>query len=158
MTQLTLKTPGESTHGSISAAGLVATALTVSAVGTAEGSIPQVHKPCVTPFEAEMIGRMWHGWTTSENADVYENLLKSEIFPGIASKNVQGYRGIQLFRRPVGEEIEFVTIMWFESWEAVKRFAGENYEYAYVPPRARAVLARFDERSQHYEIREQLAY
>jgi hypothetical protein len=43
-----------------------------------------------------MVSRIWHGWTTPENADAYENLLKTEIFPGIASKNVSGYRGIQL--------------------------------------------------------------
>ena len=105
-----------------------------------------------------MIGRIWHGWTTTDNADIYENLLKTEIFPGIAAKGVQGYRSIQLFRRPLGKEVEFATIMWFESWEAVKQFAGENYEHAYVPPKARDVLARFDERSQHYEIREKLDY
>jgi heme-degrading monooxygenase HmoA len=109
-------------------------------------------------MEKEMIGRIWHGWTKPENADVYEKLLKTEIFPGIASKKVQGYRGIQLFRRPSDDEIEFITIMWFESWEAVKQFAGEDYERAYVPPKAREVLARFDESSQHYEIREKLDY
>jgi heme-degrading monooxygenase HmoA len=106
-----------------------------------------------------VIGRIWHGWTRSENADEYERLLKEEIFPSIASKNVPGYRGIQLFRRPVDDgEVEFVTIMWFDSWEAVRRFSGEDYERAYVPPKAREVLARFDERSQHYEIKERLDY
>jgi hypothetical protein len=105
-----------------------------------------------------MIGRIWHGWTTPENADIYENLLTTEIFPGIASKKVSGYRGIQLFWRPLDREIEFMTIMWFESWEAVKQFAGEDYEKAYVPSKARKVLSRFDERSQHYEIRERLTY
>ena len=105
-----------------------------------------------------MIGRIWHGWTKPENAGVYENLLKTKIFPGIASKKVQGYRGIQLFRCPSDVEVEFITIMWFESWEAVKQFAGEDYERAYVPPKAREVLSRFDESSQHYEIREKLDY
>jgi heme-degrading monooxygenase HmoA len=105
-----------------------------------------------------MIGRIWHGWTAPENADRYENLLKTEIFPGIAGKNVPGYRGIQLFRRPLDDEVEFITIMWFDSWDSVRQFAGEDYERAYVPPKARAVLSRFDERSQHYEIREQILY
>jgi heme-degrading monooxygenase HmoA len=105
-----------------------------------------------------VIGRIWHGWTKPENADRYERLLKEEIFPGIADKKVPGYKGIQLLRSPLDEEVEFVTIMWFDSWEAVKRFAGENYERAYVPQKAREVLARFDERSQHYEIRERLDY
>ncbi|HSR32884.1 MAG TPA: antibiotic biosynthesis monooxygenase [Anaerolineae bacterium] len=105
-----------------------------------------------------MIARIWHGWTTLDNADAYENLLKTEIFPGIAAKGVQGYRGIQLFRHPSGQEVEFLTIMWFDSWEAVKQFAGEDHERAYVPPKARAVLARFDDSSQHYEVREKLDY
>ena len=105
-----------------------------------------------------MIGRMWHGWTKPQNADRYERLLKEEIFPGIAAKKVAGYKGIQLFRRPLDNEIEFITIMWFDSWDAVRQFAGEDYERAYVPPKAREVLERFDERSQHYEIKESLEY
>ena len=105
-----------------------------------------------------MIGRIWHGWTTPENADVYENLLKTEIFPGIADKNVPGYRSIQLFRRPLKDEVEFVTILWFDSLAAVKQFAGEDYEHAYVPQKARQVLSRYDDRSQHYEIREHISY
>jgi antibiotic biosynthesis monooxygenase (ABM) superfamily enzyme len=105
-----------------------------------------------------MIARVWHGWTTPENADQYERLLREEIFPGIAAKEVEGYQGIELLRRPQGQEVEFVTIMWFDSIEAVASFAGEDYETAYVPPAARRVLARFDERSQHYELRERLGY
>jgi antibiotic biosynthesis monooxygenase (ABM) superfamily enzyme len=105
-----------------------------------------------------MIGRVWHGWTTPGNADAYERLLKEEIFPGIAAKNVDGYRGIQLLRRDVGPEVEFKTLMWFDSLDAVRRFAGDDYERAYVPPEARAVLSRFDDRSRHYEIRERLSY
>ena len=103
-----------------------------------------------------MIARIWHGWTTPENADVYENLLKTEIFPGIASKNVAGYRSIQLLRRPQATEMEFITIMVFDSLADIIQFAGENYETAYIPPKAREVLSRFDSHSQHYEIREQL--
>ncbi len=109
-------------------------------------------------YEVKMIGRIWHGWTTPENADAYEKLLKTEIFPSISAKQVNGYRGIQLFRRPIGDEVEFITIIWFESWEAVKQFAGGDYERAYVPPKAREVLKRFDERSQHYDIREKLEF
>ncbi|MGD9303699.1 MAG: hypothetical protein PVF79_05500 [Desulfobacterales bacterium] len=105
-----------------------------------------------------MIARIWHGWTSPQNADIYENLLKSEIFPGIASKNVLGYRQIQLFRRPLEDEVEFVTILWFDSWDAVRQFAGEDYEKAVVPPQAKKVLSRFDEHSLHYEIREHLTY
>lgn len=106
-----------------------------------------------------MIARIWHGWTKPENADIYEKLLQEEIFPSIAAKKVHGYKGIRLLRRNVDRiEVEFVTIMWFDSWQAVKQFAGEDYEEAVVPPKARAVLLRFDQRSFHYELREHLDY
>ncbi len=103
-----------------------------------------------------MIGRIWHGWTKPENADAYEALLKEEIFLGIQNRQIDGYRGIQLFRRDLKPEVEFITIMWFKSLEAVRTFAGEDYEMAVVPPKARALLARFDERSQHYEVRAEM--
>lgn len=105
-----------------------------------------------------MIARIWHGWTTPDNADRYEQLLREQIFPRIAAKNVAGYRRIQLLRRPLADEVEFITVMWFDSWDAVRAFAGEDYERAYVPEEAQRVLKRFDERSQHYEIRETLEY
>jgi len=98
-----------------------------------------------------MITRIWRGWTTPEQAPAYEKLLRTEIFPGIAARAIAGFRGISLGRRDIGREIEFVTIMWFDSLDAVRAFAGEQYEVAVVPPKARAVLSRFDERSAHYE-------
>jgi len=100
-----------------------------------------------------VIARVWHGWTTKANADDYEALLREEIFVGIGAREIAGYRGIELFRRTVGEEVEFVTTMRFDSIEAVREFAGDDHEVAVVPPAARALLARFDERSSHYEIR-----
>lgn len=103
-----------------------------------------------------MIGRIWHGWTTLDNADIYENLLKEEIFVGIQGRNIPGYHGINLFRRQVDEEVEFITLMWFDSIQAVREFAGEDYESAVVPPKARQVLKRFDARSQHYEMRAEM--
>ena len=100
-----------------------------------------------------MIKRIWHGWTTPANADAYERLLKTEIFPGIFAKHIPGFLDIELLRREVGEEVEFVTIMRFDSLESIRAFTGEDYETAYVPASARKVLARFDQRAQHYEIR-----
>ncbi len=99
-----------------------------------------------------MISRIWHGWTTPANADKYEAMLKEEIFVGILDRNIRGFRKIQLLRRNVGAEVEFATIMEFDTLEAVREFAGEDYEACVVPAKARAVLARFDQRSQHYEI------
>ncbi len=105
-----------------------------------------------------MIVRVWHGWTAPAAADAYEALLKTEIFPGIVAKGVAGYRGISLLRRAAGDEVEFVTIMRFDDWDAVRRFAGDDFEAAYVPAKARAVLTRFDQRSRHYALREELDY
>ena len=106
-----------------------------------------------------MVTRVWHGWTATENADKYHSILNEVVFPEIAAKNVPGYKEIQLFRRSIdNDEVEFITVMWFDSWDAVKQFAGGDMEQAYVPVQARAVLSRFDERSQHYEIIERLEY
>jgi heme-degrading monooxygenase HmoA len=99
-----------------------------------------------------MVMRYWRGWTTRENADAYEAIVSGDVLPGIAARNVAGYHGSYLLRRELEEgEVEFATIMLFDSIDAVRAFAGEDYATAYVPERARAVLARFDERSAHYE-------
>ena len=100
-----------------------------------------------------MISRIWHGWTTPDNADAYESLLREEIFTSIKARDIKGFRSIQLLRRAVADEVEFITIMEFNSLDAVRAFAGEDYEEAVVPPKARAILSRFDARSQHYEVR-----
>jgi heme-degrading monooxygenase HmoA len=102
-----------------------------------------------------MIARIWYGYTTPENADAYEALLRTEIFPGILARNIAGFRRIELLRGPVGDEVEFATVMWFDSLESVKAFAGADYETAVVLPKARAVLKRFDAHSRHYEVREE---
>jgi len=104
-----------------------------------------------------MISRIRHGWTTKANAPVYQALLKEEIFVGIGERKIPGYQGIQLLRRSLGSEVEFVTIMTFLNLDAVRQFAGEDYEVAVVPPKARALLARFDQRSEHFELVAQVA-
>lgn len=100
-----------------------------------------------------MIFRIWHGWTTPEHADSYESLLNEEISHRINGKDIPGLKSVQLLRRTVEKEIEFVTILAFESINSVRTFAGEDYEAAVVHPQARAILSRFDERVQHYEVR-----
>jgi hypothetical protein len=98
-----------------------------------------------------MITRIWHGWTTLQNAQAYEDLLRTEIFENILGRRIEGFRGIDLLRRTHPDEVEFVTIMQFDSLSAVQAFAGPDYELAVVPPAARAVLLRFDARSAHYD-------
>jgi antibiotic biosynthesis monooxygenase (ABM) superfamily enzyme len=99
-----------------------------------------------------MISRIWHGWTSLQNADAYEALLKAEILPGIQGRVIPGYRDVDLLRRNHEREAEFITVMWFDSYDAIREFAGEDYEKAVVPPKARALLSRFDDRSQHYDV------
>ena len=105
-----------------------------------------------------MIDRIWHGWTTPENADEYERLLREEILPAFADEGIDGYRGARVLRRSDGEEVEFVTVMRFDSVASVTEFAGEAYRDAHGPPAAREVLKRFDDRARHYEVREEREY
>jgi len=99
-----------------------------------------------------MIARLWRGWTTPDNADAYEALLRDEIFPWIVAKNIDGFRGIDLLRRNAGGEVEFITNMTFDSLAAIEVFAGPEHTASVVLPKARALLARFDAHSSHYEI------
>jgi heme-degrading monooxygenase HmoA len=96
-----------------------------------------------------VIARIWHGWATPGNADAYETLLRTEVLPGIS--RIAGARGAYVLRSALEDEVEFVTITLWDSLDAVRAFAGDDYEGAVVPPAARQVLSRFDERSRHYE-------
>jgi heme-degrading monooxygenase HmoA len=97
-----------------------------------------------------MIARIWHGYTTEANAEAYAAMLKAEILPDIM--NVPGFKGSYLLRRPCGEEIEFVTMMLWESLESLRAFAGLDYQRAIVPVERRKFLSRYEEHSAHYEI------
>ncbi|SRR6266511_3853795 len=96
-----------------------------------------------------MITRVWHGWTSADNANADEELLRTKILPGI--HNVEGYLGAGLLRRSVGDEVEFITLTRFDSLDAVRAFAGDDYERAVIVDEAHRLLSRFDERSAHYE-------
>ena len=99
-----------------------------------------------------MICRLWRGWTRPENADAYQRIVHHEVIPGIEARKIPGFRHIDLMKRDLGDEIEFQTLMWFDSLDAIKAFMGEDYSVSHVPPQARAVLKRFDERATHYEV------
>lgn len=99
-----------------------------------------------------MICRFWRGWTSSENAAPYEALLRGTVIPGIEARAISGFRHIDMMRRDLEGEVEFATIMWFDSLDAVKRFVGDDPEIAHVPAAARALLSRFDERVAHYQV------
>jgi heme-degrading monooxygenase HmoA len=97
-----------------------------------------------------MIARVWHGYTRREHADAYEAMLKPELLPGISK--VKGYKGSYLLRRNAGEEVEFITIILWESLDAIRAISGADYETAVIPEERRKYLARYDARASHYEI------
>ena len=99
-----------------------------------------------------MICRLWRGWTTPEDADAYERIVRTEVIPGIEARKIPGFRHIDLMRRDLDGEIEFQTLMWFDSLDAIKHFMGEDYSVSHVPPEARAVLNSFDDRASHFEV------
>ena len=104
------------------------------------------------------IKRIWHGWTTHENADTYQKLLHDEVFPGIEAKIIPGYMSIELLRRDLSDEVEFITIMTFQSLQNVIDFQGEDYARCYVPAAAQKVLKRWDQLSSHNEAIESRNY
>ncbi|MFN2540793.1 MAG: antibiotic biosynthesis monooxygenase [Chthoniobacterales bacterium] len=99
-----------------------------------------------------MIARIWHGWTRPENAKAYEQMLREEIFPSIGARNIKGYRGAELFIHEDGEEVEFVTLLRFDSMGGVKEFAGGDGSKPVIYPKAEALLTRMDQRSRHYRV------
>jgi heme-degrading monooxygenase HmoA len=99
-----------------------------------------------------MICRLWRGWTFKDKADTYERIVRAQVIPGIEARRIPGFRSIDLMRRERDHDVEFITLMWFDSLDSVKAFMGEDYEVAHVPAEAQAVLADFDKRSAHYEV------
>ena len=95
-----------------------------------------------------MITRMWRGWTAEANADAYERFLRAELFPEVAK--LPGFVGARILRRPVEGEEEFVTLVTFESLDAVRAFAGEDYETPVIEPEAQRLLSRYEDRAVHY--------
>ena len=105
-----------------------------------------------------MIARIWHGYTTPENADAYYKVLTETVIPQIESYKMEGYRKIEVLRRELEDETEFITIMYFDSLELIKQFVGGDYETAHIPEAAQKVLKRWDKRSQHYEVKDSFRY
>ena len=97
-----------------------------------------------------MIARVWHGFTKPEHADAYESHLKPELLPGLSQK--RGFRGSHLLRRAVGNEIEFVTIILWDSLDDVRAVASDDYEKAIIPEDRLSLLSRYDASAAHYEV------
>ncbi len=100
-----------------------------------------------------MICRVWHGWTRPENADAYESYLQDELFPRVKRElGARGYLGFHLLRSAKKEEVEFVTMLWFDSLDSVKGFAGESYATAVISDKAKKLLSRYADRVDHLEL------
>lgn len=97
-----------------------------------------------------MVARVWHGWTTPANAEAYEAMLKPELLPGVSRK--KGYRGSYLLRRDAGAEVEFITILLWDSLDDVRAIAGADCEAAVVPEERRRYLSRWDDRAAHFDV------
>jgi heme-degrading monooxygenase HmoA len=97
-----------------------------------------------------MIARHWRGWTKPEDADAYESLLRDTVLPHI--RQIAGHRGVNVLRSDGPEESEFIVINFFDSLEAVKRFAGPDYQVATFEPEARRLLSRVEPLARHYAV------
>ena len=99
-----------------------------------------------------MIARIWHGWTKPADAATYEELLRTKILPGIARQNIPGYRGAELFIHENTHEMEFVTLLRFDSMDAVVLFAGPDAARPVIHSDAEPLLTRMDTHSRHYRV------
>lgn len=100
-----------------------------------------------------MIKRIWRGWTSPEHADAYQQLLESRVVPGIIARRIAGLSGIEILRRDgESDDVEFVTIMTFDGWDAIREFAGGDGRGSVVPDEARQLLSHFDAHSTHFDV------
>lgn len=100
--------------------------------------------------------RTWKGWTTIENAPIYEDMLINEVFPTVKKNGVDGLEKVSISTKHHDDEVEFYLVLQFDCLDSVKTFAGENYETAYIPDNAKLVLSRYDKTAAHYELRDEL--
>lgn len=100
--------------------------------------------------------RTWRGWTSIENASRYEDMLFNEVFPTVKKNGVTGLEKVSISTKNKKDEVEFFLVLQFKSLDAVKSFAGENYENAYIPDNAKQVLKRYDKTAEHYELKGEL--
>lgn len=104
------------------------------------------------------IKRVWHCWTTKEKAESYQHILQNEVIPGIEAKNIPGLKKFEILRVELANEVEFVTVITFDSLDNVIAFQGEDYQKAYVPDVAQKVLKRWDLEALHYSLIDEISY
>jgi len=105
---------------------------------------------------ANKIIRTWKGWTTLENAPIYEDMLINEVFPTVKKNGIDGLEKVSISTKEKKNEVEFFLVLQFDSIDAVTAFAGKNYENAYIPENAKQVLKRYDKKAEHYKLKGEL--
>ena len=108
--------------------------------------------------QKQKIIRTWKGWTTLENAPVYEDMLINEVFPAVKKKGVDGLEKVSISTMKKKDEVEFFLMLQFDCLDAVKIFAGKNYKNAYIPDNAKKVLLRYDSTAKHFNLKEELVF
>ena len=99
-----------------------------------------------------MIARIWRGVTRVADKDAYYDYLLKTGIPEY--KEIQGNRGVRVLRRVQGDTVEFLLITLWDSWDAIKAFAGEDYEKAVYYPEDQKFLLELEPHVTHYELLE----
>jgi heme-degrading monooxygenase HmoA len=97
-----------------------------------------------------MIARIWRGWAPQATAADYQRHYETEV--GEHLRAISGFRGARLLRRDDGQEVMFTSVTYFASMDAVRAFAGDDYEQAIVEDAARRALSRWDDRVTHHDV------
>lgn len=100
--------------------------------------------------------RIWKGWTLPEKAENYRQFLSDELFPEVKRKGIRGLEKVSISSSPSQEEVEFLVMMQFDAIDAIKEFAGEDYETAFIPEKAKRLLHRYESKAKHYELHDDI--
>jgi heme-degrading monooxygenase HmoA len=98
-----------------------------------------------------MIVRQWSARTTAEKAPAYAFHLQNYVFPELDP--LEGYTGAMLLQRDIADGgVEVVVLTFWQSFENIRAFSGDDLEHAVVHEKAAALLSEFDKRVKHYEL------
>jgi heme-degrading monooxygenase HmoA len=138
----------------IAAALLVSGRAGAQCGGTARGALLAQPAASASPDaqsqSKRMIARIWHGRTLSSKADEYEKYLQATGVKQILA--TAGNHGVEVLRHADGPKTDFIVISYWESMDAVKRFAGADYQKAVIMPRDAQFLIEVEPGVVHYEV------
>ncbi|HLO33439.1 MAG TPA: antibiotic biosynthesis monooxygenase [Anaerolineales bacterium] len=97
-----------------------------------------------------MIARIWRGFAFPEKAEEYAKHLQTAVLPDL--RQIEGFQGVSLLRQDSAEAVEFIVLTFWESMEAIHKFAGENAEVAVVAPAAQGLFREYEVTVKHFEV------